>query len=167
MLEAGAMGNPTTGLRLRFPISSVAAGVLLAVGVALPGCSSSRTLPPDAEGVAVYQTPWGAEGVSGMPSGCRLLAESRPTMLSEADLAAHDPFREARADAAQRGGNVLLLVEKLVAPRQDFDCAAAQPISDCPATLGAWYEVRVRTYDCDARAQSTLTAIRASARASS
>ena len=94
------------------------------------------------------------------------IAESRPTMLSEADLAAHDPFRTARADAARRGGNVLLLVERLVAPRQDFDCAATQPISDCPATLGAWYEVRVRIYDCDAPTRSVLPPTSVSARVS-
>jgi hypothetical protein len=101
-----------------------------------------------------------------MPSGCRLVAESRPTPWSEADLEAQDPFREARADAARRGANVLLLVERLIAPRQDFDCAATQPINDCPATLGAWYEVRVRTYECDAEARSALPATTASARGS-
>jgi hypothetical protein len=58
--------------------------------------------------------------------------------------------------AAASGANVLLRVEQLIAPRSDFDCAAAQPISDCPQTLGAWYRVTLRSYDCDDAARTTL-----------
>jgi hypothetical protein len=84
-----------------------------------------------------------------------MLAEGRPESMSETDLASPDT-RSDRARTAERGGNVLLLVEKLVLPRRDFDCAATQPITDCPKTLGAWYEVTARSFDCDAAARSAL-----------
>ena len=85
-----------------------------------------------------------------------MIAEGPPQSWSETDLVSPDTFREARASAAGLGANTLLLVEKLVLPRRDFDCAAAQPISDCPKTLGAWYEVKVRSYDCDDAARRSL-----------
>ncbi len=107
--------------------------------------------------VAVYRAPWRPEGVVGVPAGCQLLAEDRPQFWSETDLASAATFQADRNRAARRGANLLLLVEKLVRPRRDFDCAASQPITDCPATLGAWYEVVTRAYDCDAAARDQLS----------
>ncbi len=104
----------------------------------------------------MYQAPPGPAGRVDMPAGCRLVRENRPQTLSEADLAQPDIFRGDRARALSEGANVLLLVERLVAPRQDFDCAATQPISDCPQTLGAWYSVVSRSYACDAAAREAL-----------
>ena len=130
--------------------------VALAATLSLAACVTGAHRPPDDTGVVVYQAPSGPGGRVEMPAGCRLLAEGPRQTLSEADLATPDTFREERARAARSGGNVLLLVERLVAPRQDFECAAAQPITDCPKTLGAWYEVVTRSYDCDAAARSSL-----------
>jgi hypothetical protein len=119
-------------------------------------CASGAHGPPDDTGVVVYQAPSGPGGRVDMPAGCRLLSEGPRQTLSEADLATPDTFREERVRAAHGGANVLLLVEKLVAPRQDFDCAATQSITDCPQTLGAWYEVVARSYSCDTVARSAL-----------
>jgi hypothetical protein len=93
---------------------------------------------------------------STMPAGCRLIGETAPQTMSEADLDASGAFSRERVAAAASGANVLLRVEQLIAPRSDFDCAAAQPISDCPQTLGAWYRVTLRSYDCDDAARTTL-----------
>jgi hypothetical protein len=144
--------RPSRGALRPGPIELVA----LAATLSLAACVTGAHRPPDDTGVVVYQAPSGPDGRVEMPAGCRLLAEGPRQTLSEADLATPDTFPEERARAARSGGNVLLLVERLVAPRQDFDCAAAQPITDCPKTLGAWYEVVTRSYDCDATARSSL-----------
>ena len=134
------------------------AGFLAAVAFPAFVCGCSATTAP-ADGspsVSVYQAPWPPDGVVGMPAGCRMVAESPPQSWSETDLVSPDTFRAARARAAGLGANTLLLVEKLVLPRRDFDCAAAQPIGDCPRPRGAWYEVAVRAYACDESARQSL-----------
>jgi hypothetical protein len=133
---------------------------LLAWGAAwlAVACASGAHRPPDDTGVVVYQAPSGPGGRVDMPAGCRFLSELSRQTLSEADLATPDTFRDERVRAARDGANVLLLVERLFAPRQDYDCAATQSITDCPQTLGAWYEVVTRSYSCDPAARSALPA---------
>jgi hypothetical protein len=109
--------------------------------------------------LAIYQSPPGPGGRVDMPAGCRLVRESHPQTLSESDLAQPDIFfRGDRVRAVEEGANVLLLVERMVAPRQDFDCAATQPISDCPQTLGGWFSVVSRSYACDAAGRGARVA---------
>ncbi len=122
------------------------------------GCVATSAPEKREPAVPVYQTPWRPEGVVGMPAGCRMLAEGPPQLWSETDLVSADTFRSDRNRAAALGANALLLVEKLVRPREDFDCAAAQPIGDCPKTLGAWYQVTVRAYVCDGAGRQALAA---------
>ena len=133
----------------RFLLPAIAASSL-----ALLSCAPATRGTDASARVVVYRAPAGP-GV-GMPSGCRLLGETSPLTMSEADLGASGAFSRERASAAAAGANVLLSVEQMVSPRSDFDCAAAQPISDCPQTLGAWYRVVVRSYACDEIAQRTL-----------
>ena len=127
--------------------------LLVAAPLSLVGCASSPRTASDAAPIAVYE---GAAGRIALPAGCRLVDEGPPATVSEADLATPDTFRADRARAVQSGANVLVLAETLVSPRSDFDCAAAQPITDCPNTLGGWYRVVPRSYDCDAPARSQL-----------
>jgi hypothetical protein len=128
---------------------------VLAIAVlALSSCAPATRGNGAPSGVAVYRTPAGSG--SQMPAGGRLLGETAPLTMSEADLDAAGAFSRERASAAASGVNVLLRVEQMIAPRNDFDCAAAQPISDCPATLGAWYRVVLRSYSCDAASRALL-----------
>jgi len=135
----------------------VARGISFAIPVAaalgLAACASASRAGA-AFGVTVYRTPAG-NGVR-MPSGCRLLGESGSRTMSESDLDGPGAFSGDLASAAAAGANVLLSVETMISPRRDFDCAAAQPISDCPGTLGAWYRVVLRSYACDDAARRTL-----------
>jgi hypothetical protein len=140
----------------RLEIGGRVASVTLALLFACVACAATSHPPTEEPNVVVYHVPQRPEGVTGIPAGCRLIAESPPQSWSETDLASADTFRADRARAARLGANVLLFVEKLVRPRSDFDCASAQPISDCPKTLGAWYAVTVRSYDCDASARESL-----------
>lgn len=139
---------------MRGRTAAVAARLLAAV-LPLSGCASGAR-SGELSKIAVYQAPPGPGGGPAMPAGCRLVREGAAQSLSEVDLVAPETFRADRARAVQEGANVLLLVETLVAPRSDFDCAATQPISDCPHTLGAWYRVVPRTYACDAEARKAL-----------
>jgi hypothetical protein len=132
----------------------MALGLLASVLVASRCATKNGAV--DAPRIAVYESAPGPGGNVDMPAGCRLLRESPPREMSELDLALPDSIRGDRERAAASGANVLLLVETLVAPRHDSDCAAAQRILDCPNTLGAWYRVVLRAYDCDAAAKALL-----------
>lgn len=133
-------------------------GAACAVLAFVSGCAATSAPSSREPSVPVYQAPWRPGGVIGIPVGCRMVAEGPPQFWSETDLVSADTFRSERTRAAALGANALLLVEKLVRPRDDFNCAAAQPIGDCPKTLGAWYQVTVRSYVCDDAARRALAA---------
>jgi hypothetical protein len=129
---------------------------LVTASILAAACASSARPAPGASAIAVYEHRPETPGRLEMPAGCRLLGEGAPTTVSETDLATPDTFRVERDRAARSGANVLVLVEQLISPRSDFDCAAAQPITDCPNTLGGWYRVVPRSYACDASARGEL-----------
>jgi len=80
--------------------------------------------------------------------------------ISEADLEGQkDPFRAERNAAGAAGANVLLILKRQIAPRRDFDCPAASPITDCPSTLGAWFDVVIERYACSPDALAYLATL--------
>ena len=67
-----------------------------------------------------------------------------------------DPFRAQRERAAAAGANVLLARSRIIASRRDFNCPAASPITDCPPSEGAWFEIVFEDYFCTAEALRDL-----------
>jgi len=112
-------------------------------------CASA---PPAPKGVAVYQAPLGGPASDArMPAGCRRLAVHAPVDLTELDMTgSKDPFRGQREATAAAGGNALLARSRILVPRRDFNCPAASPITDCPPSEGAWFEVVFEDYACSA-----------------
>ena len=71
-------------------------------------------------------------------AGCVTVNATPPVSRSEFDLEGqHHPFRDEQDRAAKAGANLLLVRSRVVVPRRDFDCPAAPPITDCPATFDA------------------------------
>ena len=84
-----------------------------------------------------------------MPAACSLVAATPTLSRTEFELEGqHDPFREDRNKAGCAGANVLVVRSRMIVPRRDFDCPAASPITDCPASSGAWYDVVIESYTC-------------------
>jgi hypothetical protein len=84
-----------------------------------------------------------------MPAGCTFVAATPTLSRTEFELEGqHDPFREDRNKAGAAGANVLVVRSRMVVPRRDFNCPAASPITDCPASSGAWFEVVIESYTC-------------------
>jgi hypothetical protein len=124
-----------------------------------PPASPSGAAGAAASDVAVYQAP--EDGSHAMPSGCREVRRTAPQAWTEMDrVAPADPYRVERAATATAGGNVLLVLDRMTRPRTDFDCPAAAKITDCPRTMGAWYDLVFVSYDCSTPALSELHAAR-------
>jgi hypothetical protein len=84
-----------------------------------------------------------------MPGGCRLLASSHPTSMTELEMQGQrDPYRAQRNTAGAAGADILLVRSRLVVSRRDPDCPAAAPITDCPPSSGAWFRVVFESYAC-------------------
>ena len=119
------------------------------------GCASA---PPDKVGVAVFQAP--LEG-SPMPEGCRLLVSHPPVDMNELQMTgSKDPFHDQRVRTASAGGNVLLVRSQLIVPRQDYNCPAASPITNCPPSEGYWARVVFEDYACSRAAIAGLESAR-------
>jgi hypothetical protein len=94
-----------------------------------------------------------------MPAGCTFVAATPTLARTEFELEGqHDPFREDRNKAGAAGANVLVVRSRMIVPRRDFDCPAASPITDCPATSGAWYDVVIESYTCPDNVAQALAA---------
>ena len=124
---------------------------------ALTACAAAP-LSPAAATVAVYQAALdGPPAANKMPSGCEEILRTPPQHRSELDrIGSADPYRRERAATAAAGGNVLLVLDRLIAPRTSFDCAAASPITECPPSVGAWFDVVFVSYACAAQSLSEL-----------
>jgi hypothetical protein len=138
----------------RRPVVRILSAPVLAV---LAACASTP-LPPEAVQVAVYQAPLGAApAASRMPVGCREVLRTPPEHRSELDIAgSKDPYRAQRVATAGAGGNVLLVLDHQITSRSDFDCPAASPITDCPPSMGAWFDVVFVSYACSAQSLGEL-----------
>ena len=122
------------------------------------GCAS---LTPEGGRVKVYQAPLDqVPAQRPMPSGCRLLSTTPPRSISELDLTGQkDPFRAERNAAAAAGGNALLVLTRMTMSRHDLECPGSSPITDCPPSVGAWYDLQIETYACPPDALRTLTKV--------
>jgi hypothetical protein len=112
------------------------------------GCATPLT--PQGARVFVVRTPLNqSPPQQPMPAACALVAATPTLSRTEFELEGqHDPFREDRNRAGAAGANVLLVRSRVTVPRHDFDCPAASPITDCPASSGAWYDVVIESYTC-------------------
>lgn len=107
------------------------------------------TLSHQGAGVSVYEVPQTATADTKMPEGCRLVATKPPVKLTEMEMYGQkDPYRSMRNEAGTAGANALLVRPHMIVARRDFDCPAKAPITDCPGSSGAWYEVTFESYSC-------------------
>ena len=118
-------------------------------------------LTPSGAHVAVYQAPLGAvRAKRSLPSGCALVAAKPRVTMPELDLEGQkDPFRAERNEAGAAGANALLILKRQVLGRRDAECPASSPITDCPPSFGAWYQVVVESYACTPEALAYLAAL--------
>lgn len=130
----------------------------LLLGVLAGGCT---TLTPAGARVAVYQAPLDAVAAKrSLSDGCTLVATKPSVTMPELDLEGQkDPFREARNEAAASGANALLVLRRKVIGRRNPECPASSPITDCPASFGAWFDVVVESYTCTPDALAYLAAL--------
>ncbi len=122
------------------------------------GCVS---LTPAGARVAVYQAPLDAAPANrSMPAGCRLIAAQPPMEMTELDLVGQkDPFRKQRNEAGAASANALLILRRMTISRQNSECPAASPITDCPPSFGAWYRVAVESYACTPEAIAMIATL--------
>jgi hypothetical protein len=133
---------------------SLAIAVVLLAPLRIVGCATASP-DPEAADVRVYRA--SMDGSHMMPAGCREIRRTPPQSWTEMDrVAPTDPYRAERAAAGSAGGNVLLVLDRMTRPRSDFDCPVAAKITDCPRTMGAWYDLVFVSYACSAPALSEL-----------
>ena len=130
---------------------------ILIAAAALVGCAAAP-LSPAASRVPVYAAPLDAPpAASRMPEGCGEVSRQPAAHWTElAMTGVRDPYARQREETAAAGGNVLLVLSRLIVPRQCSNCPAASPITDCPPCTGAWYDVVFVSYACPARALKEL-----------
>ena len=115
------------------------------------------TLTQQGSKVSVYEVPQTSAADTKMPDGCRLVATKTPVKLTEREMYGQkDPYRLMRNEAGGEGANTLLVRPRMIVARRDFDCPAKSPITDCPGSDGAWYEVTFESYSCSADALQKL-----------
>jgi hypothetical protein len=120
--------------------------------------TSCMTLTREGSGVVVYQAPQKQPPARrAMPTGCALVKSLPATAMTEQEmLGQDDPYRRQRNDAAAAGANALLVLTEQTTPRRDFECPAASPITDCPPSSGAWFQVVFEMYTCTPDALAAL-----------
>jgi hypothetical protein len=154
-----ALGRSPTGR-----VAAAAAGAGLAALLAcatLLGCATAASPAAQAvrvlqKGAATPETPAGP-----LPEGCRLIGANPSVDRTERELATSD-FIPERERAAGAGANLVVARSEMLVPRQNYDCPAASPITDCPPSEGAWYRVVYEDYACSPAALDALPRRRAS-----
>ena len=131
----------------------------MAILIAATSCGCV-TLTPEGRRVSVYQARANAVPADrAMPAACTLVAAKPAERMAEMDLDGQkDPFRKARNEAGAAGANALLVLRTMLIGRRNPECAATMRITDCPGSLGAWFDVTVESYACplDALANFSL-----------
>ena len=136
------------------PLHAAVVTTVATVVAALSFASACASAPPEKIGVAVFEAP--LDG-SPMPEGCRLLFSHPPVDMNELQMTGpRDPFHAERERAAAAGGDVLLVRSRLIVPRQDYNCPAASPITNCPPSEGYWATVVFEDYTCNRAAVDAL-----------
>jgi hypothetical protein len=127
------------------------------LGVVTGGCA---TFSPLAEQVSVYhQTLDESPAVNRVPPRCRFVAAKPKVTMTELEMVGlNQPYRRQREEAAFSGANALVVRSRLIYSRRDFDCPAACPITDCPGSSGAWFDVWFESYACTPEGLQELAA---------
>ena len=134
----------------------VVSGRWLGLAVLTGGCV---TLSPVAEQVSVYHQPFKASAPARVPAPCRLVAATPMAAMTELEMEGQtQPYRRQREKAAAAGANALLVRTRLKYSRRDFECPGASPITDCPGSSGAWFDVVLESYACPSAALEELAA---------
>ncbi|HJZ76331.1 MAG TPA: hypothetical protein VKE51_31565 [Vicinamibacterales bacterium] len=123
------------------------------------GAWACATLTPEGSRVSVFQAPLNAPPARRrMPSGCQLLFTRPAVSMTELDMEGQkDPFRRQRNQTGAAGGNALLVLSRMTISRHDPECPGASPITDCPPSFGAWFDVVIEAYSCPPDALHTLS----------
>jgi hypothetical protein len=121
------------------------------------GCA---TFSPLAEQVSVYHgTVDQSPAVDRVPARCRLVAAKPKVTMTELEMVGlNQPYRRQREEAASSGANALVVRTRLLYSRRDLNCPAASPITDCPGSSGAWFDVLFESYACAPEALQELAA---------
>lgn len=130
----------------------------LLAAVVVGGCV---TLTSEGARVSVYQAPLdGLPPQRSMPAGCSLVTRKPSRTMPELDMEGQkDPFRKERNEAGAEGANALLVLRRMVIGRRDPECPPSSPITDCPPSFGAWFDVVIETYACTPEALAKLSAL--------
>jgi len=130
------------------------------------GCAS---LTPEGARVRVYEADSSAPPSSrALPSGCRLVAPAEePTNQMESERQVTDPYRLQRNAAAEKGGNVLLVLSRQILARPKTDCAVGDSSPECVSRGENWYRVAFEAYACDESALRALESLPPEAAAAS
>ncbi len=120
---------------------------------------SCAALTPEGSRVAVYRAPLTRQPPQrAMPDGCRVVATKPRVSMAELDLEGQKgPFRKERNEAGAAGANVLLIRSRRTIGRRNLDCPSSLPITDCPPSFGAWFDVVVESYSCTPAAVRELS----------
>jgi hypothetical protein len=120
--------------------------------------SGCATFSPLAAQVSVYQQALDdSSSARRVPDRCRLVASKPKVTMTELEMVgSNQPFRRQREEAASSGANALVVRKRLIYSRRDFDCPVASPITDCPGTSGAWFDVVLESYACTPEALQEL-----------
>src|SRR5262245_22166097 len=121
--------------------------------------SSCVTLTPAGSRVSVFRAPLNAPPAQRrMPSDCQLMFTRPPVSMPELDIEGpKDPFRLQRNAAGAAGENALLVLSRMTISRHDSECPGSSPITDCPPSFGAWFDVVIEAYSCTPDALRTLS----------
>ena len=112
------------------------------------GCA---TLTPQGARVTAYRSPEGAlpGPTSALPDGCKLMDTKGPVSMTERETEGQsEPFSVQKNEAGAAGANAVFVRSRQVHGRRDMNCATGQPITDCPGSAGAWYDVTFEYYAC-------------------
>lgn len=123
---------------------------LLLVWIAAPvwlACAST-TLSREGARVRVYESVAATSAETPMPGGCRLVAQAGPRDQEESERAAADPYRKERNEAAEKGGNVLLVSTQPLLTRPNLDCSPSDKSPQCLEASQTWYRVSFGSYAC-------------------
>jgi hypothetical protein len=127
--------------------------------VALFACGGCIALTPEGARVSVYRAPLDAlPAKRSMPDGCQLITAKPRVSMPELDLEGQkDPFRRDRNSEGAAGANALLVLSKMTMSRRGSECPNSSPITDCPPSFGAWFDVVVESYACSPDALRKLS----------
>ena len=121
-------------------------------------CASTHRV--SRSGVEVYEADAAAPAADrALPVGCRLLGSSGPVDQMESERVIDDPYRKQRREAAEKGGNVLLVLSRRTVTRPNPDCPSGDTSADCLRRAENWYRVAFEQYACDAESVAALKAL--------